>query len=176
METSADKTERQARIWPWVLIAIVLLLLAVVAILASLSPNKPWIQVGYIGPEVQLNEEFFWATNASSRTVMFQVKCIETNSLGRWCSSSYKQRPFFRIPPHEQIRFGSERPLGADAWRPRFTAYTEGKGLEIYWWYAKWCGKQLLHGGSPPRFPKSDAHVFDTTSQEVIGPVVSPKP
>src|SRR5579859_735952 len=77
MQMTAETNHRQPRIWPWVLITVGLLLLAVVAILSNPSPSKPRIQVVYAGNVTSTDFEgetwaVFWATrtkNASVRQV-----------------------------------------------------------------------------------------------------------
>jgi len=180
-----EKKEKQGRIWPWVLIASVLLLV-LIATLLSVAHAKPMIELrydGYASPDFE--GEFvamLWATNPSSRTVVLRVKCIETNILGQWYSStsatdtlSMQWHPHV-LPPHDQRRFSLSPPSGVDVWRARFIMLTEVKGWEVYWWYVKACGKHLLHGRPLPQFPKSPFRVLITDSgAEIIGPVVSSK-
>src|SRR5262249_25167408 len=154
-----EKKEKQARVWPWVLIASVLLLV-VVATLLNITQPKPIVQLGYVGHSDIESQENLWATNASSRMVMLTVHGIETNRLGQWYSSSivktyFSSLPSFWVPPHEQIRLGLYRPSGVDMWRARFIVSTEAKGWEIYWWYMRSCVQEALHGGALPQFPKS---------------------
>ena len=177
--------ESRARIWSWVVSAIVLLLVVVIAIILSSSPGKTHFQLGYTGyaPSGEFEGEIaaqFWATNSSSRAVMIRVTCIETNVLDQWYSYATNNSDW--LPPWGWIHvdgaqhreFHLTPPSGVTTWRARFTTSTELKGWEVYWWYMKACGSQILQGYPLPQFPKGQSKVF-AQSADVIGPVVSPK-
>src|SRR5262245_36493924 len=116
--------QKQARIWPSVLIATGLLLF-VTAILLNLSPTKPGIQIVYAGyvPSTDFYGEtwaVFWATNSSSRAVMLKVTCIETNALGQWYSDASSQPGAWMHVDGRQRKFHLIPPSGLTTWRARF--------------------------------------------------------
>jgi len=183
---TAETNHRQPRIWPWVLITVGLLLLAVVAILSNPSPSKPRIQVVYAGNVTSTDFEgetwaVFWATNSSSRKVMLRVTAIETNTLGKWYSYAGMDSDLLQPKGWIQVdgqnrKFHLTPPPGVATWRARFISQTEAKGWEIHLLYLKSCGRNLLHGYPLPRFPRAAPNLHVIESVEVLeSVVVSPK-